>query len=163
MHLRPDLLLLDGTVLVVLFGAFVVGTLLWRPRIWLHDFPPDLQARMPEKTAEERRLTTLLAVPWLALLFGGLIYAGVRFGVDHGYLDLALHVYLLWQIVNLFDLVVIDWGGMHLVDPRDPPFEGTEGAKGYRDWGFHFVAYLKGSVMGVPLCALVAAVAWLIA
>lgn len=36
----------------VMMLAFVLGTLLWRPRIWLHDFPEDVQARALPKTPE---------------------------------------------------------------------------------------------------------------
>ena len=90
---------------------------------------------LPPKTDEEKRLTRLIAVPFFVILFGGLGLTAARYGTANGFGAMILHVYLVWQIVNLIDLVVIDWGGMMLVDPQHPPFPGTEGAKGYRDFG----------------------------
>lgn len=156
-----SLLLTDGIVLTLIFSAAVVGTILWKPRIWLQDFPADLQALMPPKTEGEKRLTVLFAVPFFAILFGGLGWSAVRYGTDHGVLWMLIHVYLVWQIVNLFDLIVIDWGGMMLIDPQHPPFPGTEGAHGYRDFAFHFLGYLKGSVMGIVLAGVIVGIAWL--
>jgi len=157
------LLLLDGSILTAVFAAFVVGPMLWKPRMWLHDFPADIQARVPPKTEEERRLTKRFAVPFFVVLLAGFAITGLRYGDANGFWGLALHLYLIWQMINLFDLVVLDWGGMHLIDPRRPPLAGTEGAKGYRDYGFHFVGFLKGSVMGVALALAVAVPVWFLA
>ena len=41
-----------------------------------------------------------------------------------------------------------------LIDPQNPPFPGTENAPGYRNYRFHFVAVLKGSVIGLPMALL---------
>jgi hypothetical protein len=162
MTIDPSLLLIDGTLLTLVFSAVVVGSILWRPRLWLQDFPADLQALMPPKTDEEKRLTILIAVPFFAILFGGLGLTAARYGTANGFLPMLLHVYLAWQIVNTFDLLVIDWGGMLLIDPQRPPFPGTEGAKGYRDFGFHLRGWVKGSLMGVVLAAVTAGVVWLL-
>lgn len=158
-----SLLLIDGTLLALVFAAFVVGSLVWKPRLWLQDFPADIQAMIPPKTATEQRQTVLLAVPFFALLFGGLGLTAARYGTGEGFGALLLHVYLVWQIVNLFDLLVIDWGGMQFVDPLNPPFPGTEGAHGYRDYRFHLVGFVRGSVMGLVLALIVSGAVWLLA
>jgi hypothetical protein len=156
-------ILIDGTLLTVVFSVFVIGSMLWNPRLWLQDFPADLQALMPPKTETEKRQTMLMAAPFFIILFGGLALTGARYGTEHGFGWLAVHIYLAWQVVNVFDLIVIDWGGMHLVDPQHPPFPGTEGAAGYRDYRFHFVGFIKGSVMGIVIAAVTAGALWVIA
>jgi hypothetical protein len=35
------------------------------------------------------------------------------------------------------------------VDPRRPPIPGTEGAAGYRDFGFHARAFTKACAMSL--------------
>lgn len=157
---NTTLVVIDGTVLTLIFSAFVVGTILWKPRIWMHDFPADIQALMPPKTADEKRLTTVLGIPFLVIIAGGLGLTAVRYGAQNGLLWMALHVYLVWQIVNVVDLLVIDWGGMFLIDPQHPPFPGTEGARGYRDFTFHLVGFLKGSAMGLVMAAAISGVVW---
>jgi hypothetical protein len=160
--IEPTLLLTDGALLTLVFSVFVISTLLWKPRMWIHDFPADIQALIPPKTADEQRLTRLMAVPFFVMLFGGLGLTAARYGTANGFIGLFVHVYLVWQIVNLFDLLVIDWVGMSLVDPQNPPFPGTEGAQGYRDYLFHLVGFLKGSVMGLVLALVTAGVVWLL-
>ena len=64
--------------------------------------------------------------------------------------------------MNVFDLAVIDWCGTLLIDPMNPPLADTEGAKGYRDFMFHFIGFLKGSVRGVVLALVVVGVMWFI-
>lgn len=160
--INTNLLLSDGILLTLFFSAFVGLTIWWKPRMWMHDFPQDIQEKMPPKTDAEKRLTNLMAIPFFVLLFGGLGLTAYRFGLSNGLLATMLHVYLVWQMVNVFDLIVIDWGGMHLVDPLNPPFPGTEGAKGYRDYKFHLLGFVKGSVMGLVLAPVTVGIVWLL-
>ena len=157
-----SLILLDATILTVVFTTFVLGSLLWKPRLWMHDFPPDIQVLMPPKTHSEKRQTLLIALPFFVMVFGGLGLTAARYGSSNGFFWMALHTYFVWQVVNIFDLLIIDFCGMQAVDPSNPPFPGTENAKGYRDYRFHFIGFLKGSVMGVGLAALIAGVTWTI-
>lgn len=154
------LLLIDSAILAAFFTAFVVGTLLWRRRLWLQDFPEDLQALIPPRTKSEKRLMRGLAVPFIGVLMAGLAATGARYGTEHGYWAMLLHVYLVWQAVNLFDLVVIDWGGMQFIDPANPPFPGTEHAHGYRNYRFHFYGFLKGSFLGIFMALFVTTGVW---
>jgi hypothetical protein len=154
--LNTQLLLTDGILLTILFSVFVVGSIVWKPRLWLQDFPADIQAMIPPKTDSEKRQTILLAIPFFVLLFGGLGLSAIRYGTGNGLLAMALHIYLVWQVVNMVDLVIIDWGGMMLIDPQNPPLAGTAGAKGYRDFKFHFVGFLKGSLMGIVFALIIA-------
>jgi hypothetical protein len=160
--LNLQLLVTDGILLTIIFSVFVVCTLIWKPRLWMHDFPADIQALMPPKTDREKRQTTLMAIPFFVLLFGGLGLTAARYGTAYGFLAMALHVYLVWQVVNIVDLVILDWGGMMLIDPMHPPIAGTEGAKGYRDFRFHFIGFIKGSVMGIVFALIVAGVVYVI-
>lgn len=154
--------LIDLTIMIVLFTAFVLGTLLWKPRIWLHDFPADIQALAPPKTAEEKRWTALLGTVFVALFFGlPLLLAWDLksvLGDNFSFLTAWLYGYAIFLGVNVWDLIVLDWVGFSLVDPQNPPIPGTAGAKGYRDYAFHFYAFLKGSAMGLVFAAFFAAV-----
>lgn len=157
-----SLLLTDGMLVTLVFTLFVGGTMYWKPRLWLQDFPKDIQALIPPKTPEEKRLTSLIAIPWFMIFFGSFVFTSTRFRTEHGFLWMLIHTYLVWQIVNLFDLVVIDWVGMNFINPDKPPFPGTERAKGYRDYKFHFIGFLKGSVIGLVISLVVCAVVWLV-
>lgn len=162
-----DAFLPDLVVVTAFFTIPVVGSLRWKPRIWLHDFPADIQALAAPKTAEERRLTTLFGAPFVVLFIGlpVLVMWDLKFrlGADFSFFSAWLYAYALFFGVNLWDLVALDWIGMSLVDPQKPPFPGTEGAAGWRDYAFHFYGFLKGCVIGLVLATVEAGVITLFA
>lgn len=160
--INVSLLLGDGLILCIIFCVIVGGSLWWNPRLWLQDFPPDIKAAIPPKTPQEQRQTVLLGLIFLPAFFGGLAWTGMRYGTDNGFLWLVVHVYLMFQIVALFDLIVIDWMGMYIVDPENPPYPGTEGAKGYRDFLFHFKGHLRGSIMALIFAPVISGIVWLL-
>ena len=154
--------LLDLLIMTAVFTVFVVSTLRWKPRIWLHDFPADIQALAAPKTAEEQRLTMLVAVPFFVLLFGLplLLMWNLKavMGADFGFFSTWLYAYGLFFGVNLWDLVALDWIGMSLVDPKHPPIPGTDGAAGWRNYAFHFYGFLKGCLIGLVFATFIATV-----
>ena len=157
---NTQLILIDGTLLTLFFSVFVVGSIIWNPRLWLQDFPADIQAMIPSKTDEEKRQTLIMSIPFFVILFGGFGITAARYGDENGFWALVLHIYLIWQVINVFDLLIIDWCGMMLVDPMNPPLPGTEGAKGYRNFAFHLIGFIKGSVMGVVMALVTAGVVY---
>lgn len=152
--------LIDWTILTGVFTAFVVGTIRWKPRIWLHDFPADIQALAAPKTAEEKRLTAWIGTPFILVFFGLPVVLAWDLqsvlGTDFSFLNVWLYAYALFFGVNLWDLLVLDWIGITLIDPQNPPFPGTEGAAGWRNYAFHFYAFLKGCGFGLVFATFVA-------
>lgn len=159
-----DQLLRDGLLTSIVF-TIMVGVIIWRfPRVFLHDLPADIQALVPPKTAREKRLTTILGVPLIATFMGLPLALLLAFkGNNGGELSFGIafaYAYGIFLIVNLWDLIVIDWIAMTvLLNPQKPPLPGTEGAAGWRDYGFHFRGFLKGTVIGLVMMLPVAALA----
>jgi hypothetical protein len=155
-------LLIDLAILIAVFTVFVLGTIFWKPRIWLHDFPADIQAMAPPKTPEEERLTWMVAVPFMLMFFGLPILLALDLktvlGADFSFLAAWLYGYALFFGVNLWDLLALDWLGFALTDPQNPPIPGTAGARGYRDYAFHFYGFLKGCLIGLVFATFFAAV-----
>ncbi|MEM9495782.1 MAG: hypothetical protein AAGA09_07240 [Pseudomonadota bacterium] len=157
------LLLTDGSVICLIVGALVAVSFCWRPRIWLRDLPRDIQEMAAPMTPGERRSVAIIGLLIVGMLFSGVVISTLRFGFAHGVLAALLHAYLIFQLFNLFDLVVLDWGMMMLIDPARPPIAGSENARGYRDFGFHAIKSLKGVVLGAPFAAMATGAAWLAA
>jgi len=155
-------LFVDMAVFTTFFSLFVLGTLRWKPRLWLQDFPADIQALAGPKTPAEKRLTQMIGIPFILLFFGLPLLLSwdlkAVWGAGFSFVDAWLYGYALFFGVNLWDLVVIDWLGSLLIDPNNPPIAGTAGAKGYRDYAFHFYAFLKGCVLGIVFAAFFAVV-----
>lgn len=149
-------LLTDGLLASIIF-TISIGLIVWRfPRVMLHDFPADIQAMVPPKTAREKRLTYVLGVPIFAIFIGLPLYQVLALkAANDGVLSLGAafaYAYGIFLIVNLWDLVVMDWILMTVfVDPQKPPLAGSEGAAGWRDYGFHFRGFVKGTVIGLVM------------
>ena len=158
----PKLLLIDGFTICVLIGALVAFSFRWKPRIWLRDLPEDIQELAKPMTTAEKRWVAIVGLLVIAMLFSGMVVSTLRFGVEDGFLLATLHAYLLFQLFNLFDLLVLDWGMMMLINPAKPPIAGTENARGYRDFGFHAGQSLKGIALGAPFAIAATGVVWLI-
>jgi hypothetical protein len=146
----------------MLLGVFVLFTMRINPRLWLQDFPADIQALVPPKTRAEQRQTIIWGIPLVALFVGIPLASTWLLKDQHGgelpFLVACGHAYGVFVVANLFDLLIIDWLGFALTDPQRPPFPGTEGAAGYRDYAFHARGFLKGMLIGVVFALPVGAV-----
>lgn len=157
-------ILTDGAVLSVLASVFIAVTMRLNPRIWLQDYPPDVQARVPPKTEKERRQSLLLGVPFLLLLVAGPVVSTLawenRMGGEIGFFSLALHAFGVVFVFNLVDLLVLDWLVFCALTPDFVVIPGSEGAEGYQDYGFHFRGFLIGTALSAVTGLIVGAVVW---
>src|SRR6516164_1987833 len=98
---------LAACVLVVVW-LFLLGRT--NPRIMLQDYPRDVQAAVPSKTAQERRQTVYWAIP-LVLLFLGFPAAAALTAKAAGadFLTIALCAFGVGVVIDLFDLLILDW------------------------------------------------------
>jgi len=60
---------------------------------------------------------------------------------------------------DLVDLVIVDWLIFVTWQPRFVILPGTEGLAGYKDYAFHFKAFLRGTVLCLVASLMIAAVA----
>ncbi|MDH3376856.1 MAG: hypothetical protein OEQ39_07805 [Gammaproteobacteria bacterium] len=136
-----------GLALCIPFTVFAIGTFWVRPRLWLHSLPPDIQEMAGPKTDREVRQTKWLLIAYLLLLPGGsivsLLFAAASARVELTVVGAFVHLYGVWVIVQLWDLVIIDVGHILFIDPDSPPIPGTNGAAGYKDFAFHARAFAK--------------------
>ncbi len=157
-------ILSDGVIAIIPFSIVIWATFLTMPRLWLHSLPADIQALAPPKTTGEKRLTGVMAIFVLSAFFGVPIALAWRLQNENNgnllFVEVLVHLYSVWMIINLCDLILIDWLYTLLVNPDNPPIPGTAGAAGYKDYRFHFNAFLKASVFSliiiVPATAIIA-------
>lgn len=151
---------LAACVLLVVW-LFLLGRT--NPRIMLQDYPRDVQAAVPPKTAQERRQTVYWAIP-LFLLFLGIPLAAAltaeAMGAD--VLTIALCAFGVGVVINLFDLLVLDWLMFCTWTPSFVVLPGTKGLAGYKDYGLHFRGFLTGIVISAALSAIIAGIVYVI-
>ncbi|MGC9312346.1 MAG: hypothetical protein ACP5IA_06600, partial [Sediminispirochaetaceae bacterium] len=54
----------------LVLSVYLYATLALDPRMWLHRMPPEVVAKVPPKTASERRRLIPLGIPFLAVMAG---------------------------------------------------------------------------------------------
>jgi hypothetical protein len=155
--------LLYGSILSAAMTVFVVGSLRLNNEMWLDDYPPDVRAAWGPMSAQARRLKR-----WAGLIFMALVVGLIALHVRHlvvlaggfDFWGVALSLWVSLMLFNLVDLVLIDWLILMVLRPSFAMLPGTEGLKGYTDYMFPFVGFLKGTV-GITLAApVLAAVAY---
>jgi len=158
--------LLFGLLFSALMTALILATLAWRPMMWLGDAPADVQAAVGPMSAADRRAKQLAGVVMLVIVvavFGAVLARlAALSGGALAFADAVLATFLVYMTFNVVDLVLIDWLLLVAIRPRFMLLPGAARLDATGGYGYHFRAFLKGTVLGVVLSLLIAAVAVLI-
>lgn len=131
----------------------------------LYNYPPKIQERVKSMKEYEGRIPSRSDKISFKLI-GAIVF--VVIGVllvwmagSEGFLDAFVHMFILFTVVGLYDLIVIDWLLFRHVKRFRIP--GTEDmVKEYHNYWFHFVAFMRGIVIGLVIAMVVAGVYMLI-
>ena len=151
-----------GAVLSVLMGVIFLGIAYANPEIWLNDYPPDIRERYGPMSERAKRQRRLAGVPVFLLLFGTIAFSAfrlTRIGDDEPFFAVFFGTFIVLLVFNLVDLLILDWLVFNTLKPGFVVLPGTEGARGYSDYGFHFKAFLKGVAGALVVSLLVAGAA----
>lgn len=155
----------DGMILSVIASTFIIISGFLGPRIWLQDYPRDIQAMVPPKTDKEKRLSLILGIPFIAILLAVPFISTLSMRSSSmeqvSFLSLAVHAFGVIFIFNLVDWLVLDWLMFCTITPPFMVIPGSEGAAGYKDYAFHFRGFLKGilfSALGGAIIGLILSV-----
>jgi hypothetical protein len=155
-------IVVDAAVVCVALGLVIVGSLAYNPRLWVNDLPPHVRALVPPLTAGERRDRNVVAALFLLTIVATTTWSAARLMARHGqtlsFATAFAHFLAVFFLFNLFDLIVIDWLMLLVLQPAFltrlsvPGLTYVETVGGY---GYHFRGFLKG--MGFILVASVIA------
>src|SRR5687767_10221039 len=105
--------LIYGSILSVVMTIIILTSLYLRPQIWLDDAPADLKAAVGPMSERDKRIRRFLGVPTMLFVGGLLIHAILRLASHTGgqvhFVDVAVSTFLIIQVFNLVDLLIIDW------------------------------------------------------
>mgnify|MGYP006308619099 CR=1 FL=1 len=148
-------ILLDGAIFSLVASAYLIITLHINPRLWLQDYPQDIQDQVPPKTDRESRLSLILGIPFLLVLVGAPLISTVGLNRQYGgalsFPALIIHAFGVGFIFNLVDWLLIDGLLFCAITPSFIVIPGTEGAEGYttKNYGHHVRGFVIGT--GVSL------------
>ena len=158
-------ILLHGCIFsaILTLALLIIG--LKSPRLMLQDYPKSIRDAAPPKTKEEKRQGIIFGIPFF-LNFVGYPLGIAIYTASHQYQTFLQTFSLIWGITlfgNLYDLVVLDWLIICFITPKLVVIPGTEGTKGYKDYYFHFIGFLKGLLITFILSMVLSGIVYLIA
>jgi hypothetical protein len=144
--------LMGSAALCVTMSIVIFGSLIFNARLWLQDYPKPMQALVSPLSPDEKRLQKLLLVLFLVVVIG-VPYLTVRQlrieqGGELSFTTAYLVVFVILQIGNLFDALVIDWMVLAQMKPKFAILPGTEHLLYlFDDLRMHLVNYGKGVII----------------
>ena len=158
--------LIDGAILSLLASLYLMAVLIYNPRLFLQDYPGAIQAAVPPKTVHEKRLSLILGLPFLLLLLVGPLLSTLAFvrGSEGGvpFLAAFFHAFGVIFTSNVVDWLLLDWVVFCTITPSFLVIPGSGGMAAYKDYFYHFRAFLVGTVLSLGEGLLMAAVVpWL--
>jgi len=144
--------LLHGLALSLIASLYIIVTFKIDPRIWLQDYPQSIQDLLPPKDDREKRLSLILGIPFLLLLFGVPLVSTIllrNHNPDFSYFSLVLNAFGVAFFFNVVDWLVLDWLMFCTITPAFIVLPGSEGSPGYQDYKYHFRGFLIGSALSI--------------
>lgn len=162
LSIGTDIFVLHCIIYCVIFCLALVPIGLTNPRMMLQDYPKEIQKLVPPKTDEEKRMGVFFAIPLLAVLIGYPGFVAWYYSPEPvTFMSVFTTMWGIMLVMNVFDLLVLDWIMFCAITPGFVVIKGSEGSPAYKDYMFHFVGFLKGIVITGVLSGIVAGFVWL--
>jgi hypothetical protein len=161
--------IIESIVLCGLFTLAILAGIRGNPLKGIMSYPPavrDRVAGLPQyrdalpKARQGHIAAKIISGFGFILVFAVVIW----FSAPRAFLPAFGYALGLFTVVNLYDLIVLDW--LWFCNSKKMRIPGTEDMdKAYRDKLFHLVGFCKGMVIGLVISAAAAGlvVAWLMA
>ncbi|MCA0453834.1 MAG: hypothetical protein LCI00_07670 [Chloroflexi bacterium] len=159
-------IIVHGLILSVGLSVIILGGMTINPRLMVQDYPPEIKAQLPPMTASEKKQQAVMGLLFWAFALGVMGYSNVQLVARSGenaFIPLFINTYLVFEIANLFDLLVLDYLIVMVLKPTFLFVPGVENLAQYNTFAFHFKGFLKGLMMyGVVIGLVVALVSTLL-
>ena len=141
-----SLILKQGIIYSLLLSVSLFLLILVSPRLMLQDYPKEIRRSVPPKTKREKIWTFTYGLPFLLTFIFYPLLLGLYYAMQYQWMfqHILFFVWGLMMFFNLWDLIVIDWLVVCVITPKFLIIPGTERNKAYKNYLFHFMAFLKG-------------------
>ena len=153
-------LLVECIVACAVFTLIIVPSVKKNPLAWSYDYPPKIQTRLKELgLVESDRLIVSKPVvlrKLAASLVLAVVLALILFflnGAD-SFASGFVNAFVIWLSITWFDALVLDC--IWFCHDKSIRIKGTEDMDNeYHNYGYHLLASCKGTLLGLPVCAVV--------
>ena len=160
------ILAIECVVLCIVFTLIILPAQYKDPMVMIMSYPPNVIKRVEQlpqyagciKEREKKHISKkIFGVFFFAVLLAIVAYlSGCR-----GFADTFFHVFMLFFVVNIYDMLVLDWGVFcHSKKLRIPGTEDMDAD--YTNYLFHVKGAMKGTIIGIVVALLSGGMIWLI-
>jgi len=155
------ILIIECVAACVIFGGIITASVLGDKTAWLHEYSPAVQQRFLEcnpdyvpKGKTQMTAGLVAAKVLVSLLFAAVLTGMVRLAGARDFITGALCSYIIWAVVNIFDVFALDlglfarWKAIRLPGTEDMDAEYRSNTRK------HLLDGLYGMLIGVPVCCL---------
>jgi len=150
-----------GAATVILISAMIW----WNAEILLREYPPDIRQAHGPMSRRARRQHIIASVVFIgvfvSIFAASYQHLAVTSGGQYTFRAASVHALIALTVVNLVDLIVVDWLIGIRFRPRKVILPGTEGLAGYDDLRFHVRGFVVGLVGTLAASPIIGAIAWL--
>ena len=152
------IILINCIVYNILLVVSLLLLLKKNPRYMMQNYPKDLQQKVQGKTKKEKKESILFGLPFLSIIILYPLFFGMygKLILENNFVQNSLSIFVIIFSFNLIDLLFIDWLIFCNITPNFIVLPGTEKEPGYKNYYFHFKAFLKGSILSVLAATIVA-------
>lgn len=152
------ILVIECVVLCIAFTLIILPAQYKDPMVMIMSYPPNVIKRvevLPQyagciKEKEKKHISKKI---FGVFIFAILLAIVAYFSGCREFADTFVHVFMLFFVVNMYDMVVLDWGIFcHSQKLRIPGTEDMD--KDYKDYLFHAKGAMKGTVIGIIVAIL---------
>ena len=150
------ILVFECIMLCIIFTLIILPAQYKDPMVMIMSYPPNVIKRveqLPQYAGciKERKKKHIGKKIFGIFLFAVMLAVIAYFSGCRTFGDTFFHVFMLFFVVNIYDMLVLDWGIFcHSKKLRIPGTEDME--KEYKDYLFH----VKGACVGIALGVVVA-------
>ncbi len=159
-------LAIECVVLCIIFTLIILPAQYKDPIGMIMSYPPNVIKRVEqlpqyEGCIKEREKKHICKKIFGVIFFAAILAIVAYFSGCRDFVDTFFHVFTLFFVVNLYDMLILDWGIFcHSKKLRIPGTEDMD--KDYKDYLFHAKGALVGIVIGVIVAILSSAMISLI-
>ncbi|MGY0374714.1 hypothetical protein [Clostridium sp. JNZ J1-5] len=156
--------LLDGMIISIIICGWISVILKVNPRFEMKSFPLEIVNSVNKQTKSEKKGFLMMALPMLLLVIIFLIFSTFLTykNLNISYLVLFLHLFIVFMVWNVFDLVIFDWLIFCTINPNFMILPDTKGNPAYKDYKYHFIGFLKGTLLSVIGAIIIAGIVFLV-
>lgn len=159
-------LVIEVIVSLILFTVVVILLTIKDPLASINDYPKAIRERCIELGLIEPRNSRYtkkeLIRKILAMLVFCIIASIILFFINEAtsFIEGFIESYIIWFIICWYDAFIIDC--VWFTHSKKVRIKGTTDMKEYKDYLFHIKQSLIGTILGIPCCAFIGLICYLL-